>query len=174
MTNTPASPVELTPAERLNLSRARLRQAMTRSDASEGQNPDARNRAVGPGLLDILKLTVPSAGLVIDALGQWWATHPLRASGNLVEDVADELLRPLAKRHPLALVGGAVAVGALLVWSRPWRWALKSPLLHTWGPAALSSAIASSAVQSWLLGVLAKNSAAPAPAAPPPQTPPAT
>jgi hypothetical protein len=31
------------------------------------------------------------------------------------------LLAPVASRHPLVLVGGAVALGALLVWYRPWR-----------------------------------------------------
>lgn len=162
-----------TPAERLNLSRERLRKAMTRTESSNSDGTPTGNKAVGLGLLDVLKLAVPSAGLVIDAVAQWWAGHPLQASGNLAGGVADELLRPLAKRHPLALVAGAVAVGALLVWSRPWRWALRPHLFNTWGPAVLSSAIASTAVQSWLMGVLAKNTPPPAPPqpSPPPQAP---
>ena len=164
--------VLLTPAERLTLSRERLRQAMARPDAQDANGTPTGNKAVGLGLLDVLKLAVPSAGLVIDALAQWWDGHPLQASGNLVEGVADELLRPLAKRHPLTLVAGAMALGALLVWSRPWRWALKPQVLNTWGPAVLSSAIASSAVQSWLLGVLAKNAAPQQQAQQPPPQPP--
>ena len=162
----------LTAVERLNLSRARLRQAMTRPESKAGDGSTSGNRAMGQGILDVLKIAVPSAGLVIDAIEQWWAGHPLQASGSLVEGVVDELLRPWAKRHPLTLVAGAVAAGALLVWSRPWRWALKPHLLNTWGPAVLSSAIASSAVQSWLLGVLAKTSMQPAQATTPtPATP---
>lgn len=149
----------MTPAERLIMSRARLRKAMTRDESPHSDGTPAGNKAVGLGLLDVLKLAVPSASLVIDTVAQWWAGHPLQASGNLVEGVVDELLRPLAKRHPLALVAGALAVGGLLVWSRPWRWALKPHLFNTWGPAVLSSAIASTAVQSWLMGVLAKTNA---------------
>ena len=164
---------QLTPAERLTLSRERLRKAMTRDESPHSDGTPAGNKAVGLGLLDVLKLAVPSASLVIDTVAQWWAGHPLQASGNLVEGVVDELLRPLAKRHPLALVAGALAVGGLLVWSRPWRWALKPHLLNTWGPAVLSSAIASTAVQSWLMGVLAKTNAPQQqaqPASPPTQT----
>lgn len=164
---------QLTPAERLTLSRERLRKAMTRDQSPHSDGTPAGNKAVGLGLLDVLKLAVPSASLVIDTVAQWWAGHPLQASGNLVEGVVDELLRPLAKRHPLALVAGALAVGGLLVWSRPWRWALKPHLLNTWGPAVLSSAIASTAVQSWLMGVLAKTNAPQRqaqPASPPTQT----
>ncbi len=164
--------VLLTPAERLTLSRERLRQAMKRPDAQDASSAPTGNKAVGLGLLEVLKSALPSASLVIDALAQWWAGHPLQASGNLVEGVAEELLRPLAKRHPLTLVAGAMAVGALLVWSRPWRWALRPQVLNTWGPAVLSSALASSAVQGWLLGVLAKNSATQPPAQQAPAQPP--
>lgn len=149
--------VELTPSERLTLSRERLRRAMTRKDAPPSGGTAAGNKPAGLDVLDLLKLAVPSAGLVIDALTQWWAGHPLQASGNLVEGVVEELLRPLAKRHPLALVASALAVGALVVWIRPWRWALKPHVLNTWGPAVLSSTIASSAFQSWLSGFVAKN-----------------
>lgn len=165
------TPSSLTPVERLTLSRERLRKAMTRQDSQATKGSSNSNTAVGLGILDMLKLAVPSAGLVIDALGQWWSGHPLQASGNLVEGVANELLRPLAKRQPLALVAGAVAVGALLVWSRPWRWALRPQVLSNWGPAILSSALASSALQNWLLGVLAKNAAPPQPPTPSPSPP---
>lgn len=39
----------------------------------------------------------------------------------LLSATGREALRPVAQRHPLALVGGAAAAGALLVWARPWR-----------------------------------------------------
>jgi hypothetical protein len=44
----------------------------------------------------------------------------------VVADVFNEVLRPAARRHPLGLVAGAVLVGGLLVWSRPWRWAFRA------------------------------------------------
>ena len=157
-----------TPIERLSLSRERLRKAMTRPDSPANERTSDGNKAVGLGLLDVLKLAVPGAGLALDAVAQWLDGHPLKASGNFAEGVANELLRPLAKRHPLALVAGAVAVGALLVWSRPWRWALKPHLLKTWGPAVLSSAIASSALQNWLSEILSKSREPQQPAKQPP------
>lgn len=153
----------LTPAERLTLSRERLRAAMSHIKAPAGSGGPSGTatgkKSVGIDLLDLLKLAVPSAGLVINTVTQWWEGHRLQASGNLVEGVVGELLRPLAKRHPLTLVAGAVALGAVLVWVRPWRWALKPRVLTTWGPTLLSSAIASSMVQSWLKGVLPKTPA---------------
>lgn len=39
----------------------------------------------------------------------------------LLSATGHDALRPVAQRHPLALVGGAAAAGALLVWARPWR-----------------------------------------------------
>jgi hypothetical protein len=50
-----------------------------------------------------------------------------RAPAPLTEAVKT-LLLPLAQRHPLGLVLGGVALGALLGWSRPWRW-LATPAL---------------------------------------------
>lgn len=158
----------LTPAERLTLSRERLRHAMTRTAAHASSGTAAGNKPAGLDLLDLLKLAVPSAGLVIDTVTQWWAGHPLQASGNLVEGVVDEILRPLAKRYPLTLAASALAAGALLVWMRPWRWALKPHVINTWGPAVLSSTLASSAVQGWLSGILAKNATPQQHAAQPP------
>lgn len=151
----------LTPAERLALSRERLRRAMVPNDAPASNGAASGTKSGGLDLLDLVKLAVPSASLVIDTLTQWWDGHRLQASGNLVEGVLDQLLRPLAKRHPLTLVASAVAFGAVLVWVRPWRWALKPQVLNTWGPAMFSTVIASSAVQGWLLDVLTKNAAAP-------------
>ena len=144
------------PAEQLALSRERLRKAMTHTSTKSSSGDTSGHKSGNLGLLDVLKLALPSAALVLDAASQWLQGHPLKANGNFAKEVADELLLPLAKRHPLTLVASAVAVGALLVWVRPWRWALRPRLLNTWGPAVLSSAIASNAVQEVLKAVLAK------------------
>jgi hypothetical protein len=100
--------------------------------------------------------------VLIDTLGptlkQWWARHPLHSSGVLAGDVVRTVLRPVAQRHPIALVAGAAVLGAALIWSRPWRWAFKPRnLLPTLGPALLSSLLASAAVQSWIASILAKD-----------------
>ena len=165
----------LTPAQRLTLSRERLRLAMARPDGQNARGTTASHKSSGLGLLDVLKLAVPSVGLVIDALGQWWASQPLQASGNIAEGLVDQILRPLAKRHPIALVAGAAGLGALLIWIRPWRWAWRPPVLSSLGPVLFSSVLASGAVQSWLQSLMAKASApVPSPHTGPIQTPPNT
>lgn len=52
------------------------------------------------------------------------------ARGGAVINGVNEALRPAARRHPLGLVAGAVLVGGLLAWSRPWRWAFRPGLLN--------------------------------------------
>lgn len=154
---------QLTPVERLALSRERLRVAMAHNAATRASG----RAAPGAGLLDILKTTLPGANVWIDTLGptlkQWWARHPLHSSGVLAGDVVRTVLRPMAQRHPVALVTGAVVLGAVLIWSRPWRWAFQPRnLLPTLGPALLSSVLASGAVQSWIASILAKDQEPPA------------
>jgi hypothetical protein len=65
------------------------------------------------------------ADLTADVVRGWWVRHPWRVGSEAALGVADALLRPVAQRHPLRLVAGAVLVGGLLAWSRPWRWAAR-------------------------------------------------
>ena len=59
----------------------------------------------------------------------------------------EALLRPLARQHPWALVGGAALAGALLVGGRPWRSLLR--------PSLLASLGAQWALQAWVESRLA-------------------
>lgn len=151
-----------TPSERLALSRERLRNAMLRPPAQAGQQFATGTPSGGVNVFDLLKLAMPGAAVVIDALAQWWAGHSGQSANQLAGQVANEVLRPLAKRHPIALVAGAATLGALLIWSRPWRWALRPQLLSTLGPVLLSSVLASGVLQAWFQSQMAKASA-PAP-----------
>ena len=155
---------ELTAVERLALSRERLRLAMTqatgRTDTATGANTHVA------GLLGLIKTALPNASLLIDALSQWWTHYAAQGAGQTAAGVADNILKPLAKRYPLLVVVGAVAVGGLLAWSRPWRWVFKPPLLAVWGPALVSSALASGTLQAWILAAMAKNPVPPVPPAP--------
>ena len=54
-----------------------------------------------------------------DAGGSW--SNPLSLATSLAADAGNEALRPIAARHPYALVGTALAGGALIAWARPWR-----------------------------------------------------
>lgn len=108
-----------TPADRLALSRERLRRAMTgapepAADGSAPPPPRAR-------WWDDFR-ALPGAGIVIDATQQWWARHPLRTTTLIALEGAHAVIQPLARRHPLALVLGAFVIGALLARRRPWGW----------------------------------------------------
>jgi hypothetical protein len=50
--------------------------------------------------------------------GHWRAVHLLLKT----------LLQPYANRKPVQLVASAVAIGGLLVWSRPWHWVDRNAL----------------------------------------------
>ena len=93
-------------AERLNWSRARLRQALNESAA------------------------VPNR-----------SNSPMHLAGKLANDAINRAVRPFARRNPFGLVLGAALTGALLAWSRPWRWLLSPALVATLLPQLLSKAL---------------------------------
>ena len=150
------------PAARLDASRARVRNAL-RAAAAARAGPDGTGASAA--WLDALR-SIPGSGLLIDALHRWWTQHPLHVTAQVFSSAAQALVRPLAQRHPLALVGGALVVGGLLAAGRPWRWILTPTLLAGMLPQLLSKAVALVPAQSWmaLVASLAKQPTAEAPA----------
>ncbi len=71
---------------------------------------------------------LPVVGPLIQSAMSWWESHPLHAIAELFTprpaSATEPLAQPLTQRHPWAMLLGAVAVGALLMWTRPWRFAL--------------------------------------------------
>ncbi len=49
----------------------------------------------------------------------------VREAGTMAVDAAELVLLPVARAHPLRLVGSAFIVGALLAWSRPGSWLIR-------------------------------------------------
>jgi len=139
----------LTPSERLTLSRERLRLALRDISAPVGGASSARASAVGLAWLDSLK-SIPAASIVIEAVRSWWAQHPWRVSSLLISEVAKTVVRPMAQRHPLGLVVGALLLGGVLAWARPWRLILTSSLFAGLLPQLLSKAVAQLPTQSWM------------------------
>jgi hypothetical protein len=165
------APPALKPLQRLAQSRDRLRQAMR--DVSAPPDRLGKQSAGGSAAawLDSLK-ALPGASLVIEALSSWWARHPLRIAAMVGADAAKALVLPVAQRHPLGLMLGALLLGAALACSRPWRWMFKPALLAGLLPQLISKAMAQVPAQSWMavLTSLAQERGKPAaqPAAQPP------
>lgn len=143
--------LRLPAAQRLAASRERMRVSMTRQ-------PAAAADGTGP---------------VLDALKDWWAAHPLHVAGVVAADAAKTLIGPVAQRHPIALVAGALLLGAVLVWAKPWRGILKPALLAGLLPQLLSKAMAVVPIESWLavLSSLTRQAAPAAAPEPKPDTP---
>lgn len=143
------STAPLTPAERLTLSRERLRLALRDISMPPGRASSARASGAGLAWLDGLK-SIPAAGIVIEAVRSWWAQHPWRIGSLLAGEAAKTLVQPMAQRHPLGLVVGALLVGGVLAWVRPWRLILTSSLFAGLLPQLLSKAVAQIPTQSWM------------------------
>jgi hypothetical protein len=129
--------------DRLALSRQRLRLAM------QGEPAAHAAPASGQAWAHSLR-TLPGAPVVMDAVQAWWAQHPLRVVGLVAANATMTALRPAAQRHPLGLVAGALLAGALLAWSRPWRWLVKPALFAGLLPQLFSKTLAQIPAHSWI------------------------
>lgn len=122
------------PAEKLQLSRERLRVALqsvaheSASDAAPPQPHSAHEHRQGASLLTVV-------------LRHWWAQHPARQAATLAANTARELTLPVAQKHPVALVGGAFLVGAGLIALRPWRLLSGAALLSRLAPTLVRMAL---------------------------------
>lgn len=117
-------PIELTPQERLAISRKAIVRHMNR------HHPDVEERFDSDidGVNDKGSSTVVEQGglgRIKYAARMWWHRHPASAAVEL----ASPLLNDYARAHPFKLLGISVAAGATLVVVRPWRMISASTLL---------------------------------------------
>lgn len=152
---TTESPSATLACERLTRSRESLRQALQASKTV------AAPGATSLRWLDGLKV-LPGFDAVLTALRAWWSQQPLRNASLGLSESAKTALLPLAQRAPLTLVVGALALGALFVWLRPWRWLTAPAVLAGLMPQVLGKVVANVPMQSWLAG-LASLATAPSP-----------
>ena len=164
----PITAPALTPLQRLERSRERLRHVL-----APPPRPAADASASGSGKSWEQRLRdIPGLAVAIDVVKVWWQQHPLHAASIVAAEVGRATLRPAANRHPLALVALAMVAGAALAWARPWRWALRSALFAGLLPQVTSRVVSSLPIEAWLkvLGTFingAKRAAAPTPPTPP-------
>ncbi len=150
---TPLKPEEepnnLTPAERLSASRERLRHSLMESSTRKSRKGLAPKSTLLEGLS-----AIPGVGLVIDSVRGWWSQHPMRLAVLVASDAAKSMVKPVARSNPLGLVFGALAVGAVLVWARPWRGLLRPALFAGIVPQLISRALSQVPVESWMSAAL--------------------
>ena len=132
-------PIELSPQERLSISRRAIVKHMGR------HHPDVQERFSG----EIDADEGPNGSAKYSVLSQikyaarmWWHRHPASA----VADLASPFLIDYARVHPFKLLGISAATGAALVIIRPWRMIS--------GSALLIAAVKSSGLTNTLLAML--------------------
>jgi len=129
----------LSPQDRVDASRAALHHWILRTYHPELLPPLAPGESAVPpadasdppwlgALLDAVN-DVPVAAVAVRYMRRWWARHPWRATAQLADEAGRELLRPIAKRHPWMLLGGAVVAGVVIGRLRPWRFVSRNAVL---------------------------------------------
>lgn len=127
---------QLTPQERLAISRKALLRHMSRRRPAyeEPSLADLEAQEPQPG---------PAPGgawsLVKYAVRNWWQRHPASA----VAELARPLLDDYAHDHPFKLLGFSAGAGAAIVVLRPWRMVSVGVLLAALKSSGLSAALLS-------------------------------
>ena len=148
--NPPASNPPASAADRLVLSRERIRLAMTVGAAPKPNHGSGASATGGFKALQQSLLSIPGSSVLIEAVRSWWSQHPLRLASMVAAEAATAVARPLAQRHPLGLLFGALLLGGLLAWSRPWRWIFTPALLAGLLPQVVSKAMTLVPPSSWM------------------------
>jgi len=140
----------MTAAERVEASRARLRDAMApKRPPARATSRAGAGRVHGPSLWRRLRL-LPAMGLVVDSVSAWWSRHPMRPVAQVAGVASNAAVRPLAQRSPWTLVLVAAAVGASLGWLRPWRWLFGSALFAGLVPQLATQVVRRLPLESWM------------------------
>ena len=116
----------LPPQQRLEASRASLRVAMTPDPSLPAAKKAGLLGKLGLGASLDGALSHPLVATLRDTATQWWANHPWRPVIVVGLEAANQLAIPVARKHPLRLLGVAMLGGAILSRLKPWKWILLS------------------------------------------------
>jgi hypothetical protein len=128
-------------SRRLEQSRTGIRRALRDQGGSAKSPTDYFNQTALLGWMAGVR-EMPGADVMIQALQTWWKQHPLRATSASVWNIAKTAIQPVAQRHPAALMAAAVAVGAVVAVTRPWRWLFQPAMLAAVMPHIVNSILA--------------------------------
>ncbi len=132
---------------RLGQSRLRLRQHLI---ALNGNQAGPAGSQPLTGWLGSLR-SIPLLGTALDTVSGWWSRHPLRVVATVLAASTASAVRPVAQRHPAWSVFGALAVGGLVMWAKPWRIALLRRVVYAGLlPQLVSKALSHPPTTGWL------------------------
>ncbi|MBG6077184.1 hypothetical protein [Polaromonas sp. CG_9.11] len=118
-------PIELTPQERLAISRKAIVRHMNRHHRDVEERLDSNVDQVNRNGTQVASSDHNLLEKIKYAVRMWWHRHPASAAVEL----ASPFLRDYASLHPFKLLGISAATGAALVIVRPWRMMSASALL---------------------------------------------
>lgn len=135
--------------ERLKLSRRLLREHMQALNAPT-RDASATDHSSPSGWLAALA-AIPVLGPTIQSVSAWWAQHPLRVVADLFTSSTTSTAKPMSQTRPWTVLLLAVAAGGLLVWARPWRYALLRRAVYTsLLPQLVSGLMSRLPIPAWL------------------------
>lgn len=158
--------------QRLQASRASIEAELRKLDGRDDDDTASGRASPSPGS----SATPAVFNGVLRALRLWWRRHPARPVLDIATDAGSHALKPLVRRHPVASLSIAMAVGAAMVVWRPWRSRVSAAVWAGLG-AQLTSGLVRSLLNPGTLAALLGSLPQQRPATPPathPSTPPAT
>jgi hypothetical protein len=99
-----------------------------------GQNP-----AVG---LQSQLISLALSSMTESLFGKNSPVAQVQTPGQMGKQVAEQVLYPLAKRHPWALVGAAALTGGAMVVAKPWRWFIRPEFIGAIATQVVTRALA--------------------------------
>lgn len=135
--------------ERLNQSRRLLREHMQALNASA---TEALENAHRPPSAWLAALTaIPVLGPVIESVAAWWSQHPLRVVADVFASTTATAAKPMTQTRPWTVLLMAVAIGGMLAWARPWRFAwLRRAVYAGVLPQLVSTVMSRLPTEGWL------------------------